>query len=256
MRKLLRIWRSMVSVFRADRKVVKACKEARGAHREALANDLDMALEYGDSRHAWELARPLANKTARSVKPRPIPPTRETASRDGCPYEEGLWCGPDDGYRQHSGSRSTVQCGSMAEIAAMIPPHRKTSPSTCKIPCGAKLGHTQRDSCDVLGWCGVLASRMAWYAINCFLTARYSQYQKKAAVHQFAGWRRQIDLWRVAGAHGGPLPSLAVRLCAQPRGLVGPSGSVLQRQGGAQANNNGTLLRRPICWTESSFSAM
>ena len=42
--KLLRIWRSMVSVFRADREVVKACKEARRAHREALANDLDMAL--------------------------------------------------------------------------------------------------------------------------------------------------------------------------------------------------------------------
>ena len=40
----------MVPVFRADREVVKACQEARRAHREALANDLDMALEYGDSR--------------------------------------------------------------------------------------------------------------------------------------------------------------------------------------------------------------
>ena len=68
MLKLLRIWRSMVSVFRADHEVVKACKEARQAHREAPANDLDMALEYGDFRHAWELARPLANKTARETE--------------------------------------------------------------------------------------------------------------------------------------------------------------------------------------------
>ena len=45
MLKLLRIWRSMVPVFRADREVVKACKEARRAHKEALANNLDMALE-------------------------------------------------------------------------------------------------------------------------------------------------------------------------------------------------------------------
>ena len=37
----------MVPVFWADREVVKACKEARRAHREALADDLDMALEYG-----------------------------------------------------------------------------------------------------------------------------------------------------------------------------------------------------------------
>ena len=47
MLKMLRIWRSMVPVFRADREVVKACKEARRVHREALANDLDMALCVG-----------------------------------------------------------------------------------------------------------------------------------------------------------------------------------------------------------------
>ena len=126
MRKLLRIWRSMVPVFRADREVVKACKEARRAHREALANDLDMALEYGDFRHAWELARLLANKTVRSVKPRPIPPTRETERHEMDAHMKKVF-GADrttntGNIQDHA---PPYQCGSMAEIGAMIPPLQK-----------------------------------------------------------------------------------------------------------------------------------
>ena len=80
-----------------------------------------------------------------------------------------------------------------------------------------------------------LPARMAWYTIlesrmqkeglpSCFRTARYSQSPKRrrrprlSQVYQFAGWRRQDDLWRMAGAHRGPSPSLAVWLCSQSRG--------------------------------------
>ena len=116
----------MVSVFRANREVVKACKEARRAHREAPANDLDMALEYGDSRHAWELARILANKTARSVKPRPILPTRGTERHEMDAHMKKVFGAdrtPNTGNIQDHAA--PYQCGSMAEIAAMIPPLQK-----------------------------------------------------------------------------------------------------------------------------------
>ena len=143
MLKLLRIWRSIVPVFRADREVVKACKEA-------LANDLDMALEYGDSRHAWELARLLANKTEGSVKPRPIPPTRETERREMDPYIKVFGADRTTNTGIIQDHAPPYQYGSMAEIAAMIPPLQKRARRLARFRAVPKLGYTQRDSCDVL----------------------------------------------------------------------------------------------------------
>ena len=248
MLKLLRIWRSMVPVFRADREVVKACKEASLAHREALANDLDMALEYGDSGRAWELARILANKIARSVKPRLIPPTRETERREMDAHMKMVF-GAD--RTTNTGNIQDpdppYQCGSMAEIAALIPPLQKRARRLARfraVPSCATPNEIHAMCLDGAEetveefWRSStpLPARMAWHAIlesrmqkerrahNCFRTARYSQSQKKrrrgpvlSQVYQFAGWRRQDDLWRMAGAHRGPLPSLAVWLCSQSR---------------------------------------
>ena len=97
-----------------------------------------------------KLARRLANKTAPSVKPRPIPPTREQRYEMDAHMKK---VGADDEYRQHSGPRLTVPMWLYGGDCCNDPSSSKTSPSTCKISCGAKLGYTQRDSCDVLGWC-------------------------------------------------------------------------------------------------------
>ena len=250
MLKMLRIWRSMVPVFRADREVVKACKEARVEHKEALANDLDMALEYGDSTHAWELGRLLPNKTARSVKPRPIPPTRETERHEMDAHTKKVF-GADrttnaGNIQDHA---PPYQCGSMAEIAAMIPPLQKRARRLARyraVPSWATPNEIHAMCLDgaeaVEDWRSgtPLPARLAWYSwravckkkeglLNCFRTARCSQHPKKVARAQtFSGslicWA-SARLWRVAGAHRGPTPSLAVRLCAQPRGhrLLGHS---------------------------------
>ena len=177
MLKLLRIWRSMVPVFRADREVVKACKEARRAHREALANDLDMALEYGDSRHAWELARLLANKTARSVKPRPIPPTRETERHEMDAHMKKVfgadWTTNTGNIQDHA---PPYQCGSMAEIAAMIPPLQKRARRLARfraVPSWATPNEIHamcldgaEEAVEEFWRSGTpLPARMAWYAI-------------------------------------------------------------------------------------------
>ena len=119
----------MVLVFRADREVVKACKDARRAHREALTNNLDMALEYGDSGRAWELARLLANKTARWVKPRPIPPTRETERHEMDAHI-------------HPGPRPTVPMWLYGGDCCIDPSSSKTNSSTRKISCSAKLSYS------------------------------------------------------------------------------------------------------------------
>ena len=156
-----RIWRSMVSVFRADREVVKACKEARRAHRMALANDLDMALQYGDARHAWELARLLANKTARSV--RPIPPTRETASRDGCHMKKVFGADRTTNTGNIQDHDPPYQCGSLAEIAATIPPLQKRARRLARYR--AVPSWATRDSCDVLG-CATLRCLHVWLGVG------------------------------------------------------------------------------------------
>ena len=115
MLKLLRIWRSTVPVFRAVREVVKACKEARRAHREALANDLDMALEYGDGLWTRLGTCETSSKQDCAIGQAAAHPSysRDGASRDGCPQEEGLWCGPDDKYTRTSG-----RCGTAALLHA------------------------------------------------------------------------------------------------------------------------------------------
>ena len=264
MLKLLRIWRSMVPVFRADREVVKACKEARRAHREALTNDLDLALKYGETRLG---TRETSSKQDYAIGQATAHPSysRDRASRDGCPYEEGLWRGQDDEYKQHSGSRPTAPMSLHGGNCCYDFSSSKTSPSTCKIravPNWATPNEIHAMCLDGaeeaveefwrsgtplpprMAWCAILESRMQKErrAPQLLSDSEVFTTPKKrwrgprlSQVHQLAGWCRQDDLWRVAGAHSGPLPSLAVRFCAQRTAwaFAGQSGSVLQRQGGA-----------------------
>ena len=157
--------------------MVIACKEARRAHSEALANDLDMALEYGDSRHAWELARLLANKTARSVKPRTIPPTRETERHEMDAHMKKVF-GAD--RTTNTGNNQDhdppYQCGSMAEIAALIPPLQKRARRLARyraVPCWATPNeihamclHGAEEAVEEFCRSGTpLPACLAWFAI-------------------------------------------------------------------------------------------
>ena len=155
----------MVPVFRADREVVKACREARRAHRESLA-------EYGDYRRAWELARLLANKTARSVKRRPIPPTRETECHEMDAHMKKVF-GADrttntGNIQDHD---PPYQCGSMAEIAALIPPLQKRAGRLARIRAVPNEIHAvcldgAEEAVEEFWRSGTpLPARMAWYAI-------------------------------------------------------------------------------------------
>ena len=164
-----------------------------------------MALEYGDSRRAWELARLLPNKIARSVKPRPIPPTRETERREMDAHMKKVF-GADrttntGNIQDHD---PPCQCGSMAEIAALIPPLQKRARRLARfraVPSWATptvihamcLDGAEEAVEEFWRSSTPLPARMAWYAIlescmqkegrahNCFRTARYSQSQKLAA---------------------------------------------------------------------------
>ena len=73
--------------------------------------------------------------------------SRDGASRDGCLYEEGLWCGPDDECKQHSRPRPTVPMWLNGGDCCNDPSSSKTSPSTCKIPCQAGLHPTRFMRC-------------------------------------------------------------------------------------------------------------
>ena len=134
----------------------------------------------------------------------------------------------------------------MAELAALIPPLQKRARRHARfraVPSWATpneihgawmvLRRQSRSSGAVAprcrhAWLGTRFSRAACKKKeglpNCFRTAIIHNHQKRrrgprlSQVYQFAGWRRQDDLWRMAGAHRGPLPSLAVWLCSQSRG--------------------------------------
>ena len=118
-----------VSGPRFSERIVRWSKPARrpaGRTRKHLQNDLDMALEYGDSGRAWELARLLANKTARSVKPRPIFPFHETERHEMDAHMKKVF-GADrttntGNIQDHD---PPYQCGPMAEIATLILPLQK-----------------------------------------------------------------------------------------------------------------------------------
>ena len=96
--------------------------------------------------------------------------------------------------------------------------------------------------------------------LNCFRTARYSQFPKKGG--ERPDFLRFSNLLDGVGKmiFGGWLELIEDPYRHWQFGLVRSRGvtdcPAIRWQVGAKANNSGTLLRPSICWTESSFSAM
>ena len=183
-------------------------------------------MEYGDSGRAWELARLLANKTARSVKPRPIPPTRETERHEMDAHMKKVF-GADrttntSNIQDHD---PPYQCASMAEIAALIPPLQKRARRLARfraVPSWATPNATHAMCLDGAEeavedfWRSGTRCRHVWLGTrfsravckkkeglsDCFRTASYSQYPRKAARAQtFSGI--SICWMASAGVHRG-----------------------------------------------------
>ena len=124
----------------------------------------------GNLRDYWQ------NKTARSVKPRPIPPTRETERHEMDAHMKKV-CGADrttniGNIQDHA---PPYQCGSMAEIAAMIPPLQGRARRLARyraVPSWAPPNEIHAmcldgaESVEEFWRSGTpLPARMAWYAI-------------------------------------------------------------------------------------------
>ena len=142
------------------------------------------------------------------------------------------------------------QCGSMAEIAALIPPLQKrarrlarfravpswASPNEIHRRCAWMVLRRQSRSSGAVappaaGTYGLVrdsrephAKRKKGSPIAFGQRGIHNPPKKSARAQTFSVFInlldgvRQEDLWRMAGAHGGPSPSLAVWLCSQSRG--------------------------------------